>query len=172
MQYKENGSAPLLSETPMRLLLPPVRPCVPPWRQDGIRKPGGAEQGRVGAVSPALARCPGSHPRPVCATSPERFAPPIREKWTVEKSAGKPYHISSQCGERLCRQYLHGRGTRFYPPTGGASRAFGLPLAAKRVLRAGARTHFRRPEGRRSERRNRALPGHGLSAACWILIRR
>ena len=23
----------------------------------------------------------------------------------------------------MCRQYLHGRGTRFYPPTGGASRA-------------------------------------------------
>lgn len=89
MQYKENGSAPLLSETPMRLLLPPVRSCVPPWRQDGIRNPGGAEQGRVGAVCPALARCPGSHPRPVCATSPERFAPPMREKWTVEKSAGK-----------------------------------------------------------------------------------
>ena len=89
MQYKENGSAPLLSETPMRLLLPPVRPCVPPWRQDGIRNPGGAEQGRVGAVCPALARCPGSHPRPVCAPSPERFAPPMREKWTVEKSAGK-----------------------------------------------------------------------------------
>ena len=89
MQYKENGSAPLLSETPIRLLLPPVCPCVPPWRQDGIRNPGGAEQGRVGAVCPALARCLGSHPRPVCAPSPERFAPPMREKWTVEKSAGE-----------------------------------------------------------------------------------
>ena len=34
-------------------------------------------------------------------------------------------------------------GGRFYPPTGGASRAFGLPqAAAKRLLRAEARTHF------------------------------
>ena len=66
----------------------------------------------------------------------------------------------------MCRQYLHGRGTRFYPPTGGASRAFGLPLAAKRFLRAGARTHFRRPEGRRAESRNRALPGYRL---CGLL---
>ena len=84
----------------------------------------------------------------------------------MKKVREKPYHISSQCGERLCRQYLHGRGTRFYPPSGGASRAFGLPLAAKRVLRAGARTHFRRPEGRRAERRNRALPGYRL---CGLL---
>ena len=53
----------------------------------------------------------------------------------------------------MCRQYLHGRGTRFYPPTGGASRAFGLPLAAKRVLRAGAHTHFLRPKDRRAERK-------------------
>ena len=53
----------------------------------------------------------------------------------------------------MCRQYLHGRGTRFYPPTGGASRAFGLPLAAKRFLRAGAHTHFCGPraEGQREE---------------------
>ena len=34
-------------------------------------------------------------------------------------------------------------GGRFYPPSGGASRAFGLPqAAAKRLLRAEARTHF------------------------------
>ncbi len=34
-----------------------------------------------------------------------------------------------------------------FPPSGGASRAFGLPRAAKRFLRAGAHTHFLRPEG-------------------------
>lgn len=34
-------------------------------------------------------------------------------------------------------------GERIYPPSGGASRAFGLPqAAAKRILRAEARTHF------------------------------
>lgn len=153
MQYKENGSAPLLSETPMRLLLPPVRSCVPPWRQDGIRNPGGAEQGRVGAVCPALARCPGSHPRPVCATSPERFAPPMREKWTVEKSAGKTIPHLLAVRRALVPPVLARPGSGFYPPSGGASRAFGLPLAAKRFLRAGAHTHFCGPraEGQREE---------------------
>ena len=35
------------------------------------------------------------------------------------------------------------KGGYFYPPLGGASRAFGLPqAAAKRILRAEARTHF------------------------------
>ena len=39
--------------------------------------------------------------------------------------------------------HLHSRGHGFYPPSGGASRAFGLPpAAAKRILRAEARTHF------------------------------
>ena len=53
------------------------------------------------------------------------------------------YYISPQCGERRNRRYLHGRGSGFYPPSGGASRAFGLPqAAAKRILRAEARTHF------------------------------
>ena len=45
-----------------------------------------------------------------------------------------------------------GRGTRFYPPLGGASRAFGLPrAAAKRLLRAEARTHLHGPLGRMTD---------------------
>ena len=47
-------------------------------------------------------------------------------------------------------------------PFGRASRAFGLPLAAKRFLRAGARTHFGRPDGRRAERRNARLLHAGI----------
>ena len=62
------------------------------------------------------------------------------------------YYISPQCGERLCRWYLHGRGSGFYPPSGGASRAFGLPqAAAKRLLRAEARTHLHGPLGRMTD---------------------
>ena len=90
---------------------------------------------------------------------PNRFA-------RDEKKSGKTHHISPQCGGLLWPSAATGRGIGFYPPSGGASRAFGLPLAAKRVLRAGARTHFRRPEGRRAERRNRALPGYRL---CGLL---
>ena len=48
-------------------------------------------------------------------------------------------------------------------PFGRASRAFGLPLAAKRFLRAGARTHFGRPEGRRAERRKAHSPNAGIT---------
>ena len=45
-----------------------------------------------------------------------------------------------------------GRGTRFCPPLGGASRAFGLPqAAAKRILRAEARTHLHGPLGRMTD---------------------
>ena len=40
-----------------------------------------------------------------------------------KKVREKPYHISSQCGERLCRQYLHGRGADFtHPRVGQAER--------------------------------------------------
>lgn len=56
-----------------------------------------------------------------------------------------------------------------FPPSGGASRAFGLPLAAKRVLRAGARTHFRRPDGRRAEKETGHCPAIDFAAG-WILI--
>ena len=151
----------------MRLLLPPVRSCVPPWRQDGIRNPGGAEQGRVGAVCPALARCPGSHPRPVCATSPERFAPPMREKWTVEKSAGKTIPHLLAVRRALVPPVLARPGSGFYPPSGGASRA---PVRLCRPwrrresgdFRAAARTHSGRPGGRRSERRNARSPNVGI----------
>ena len=49
--------------------------------------------------------------------------------------------ISPQYGEHRCLQYPHGRGSEFYPPTGGASRAFGLPQAAAKRLFAGGSPH-------------------------------
>ena len=74
-------------------------------------------------------------------------------KWPVCPAVGPVCLDQGRAGEPAPPDFFGGRpGERFYPLLGGASRAFGLPrAAAKRLLRAEARTHLHGPLGRMTD---------------------
>ena len=93
--------------------------------------------------------------------------PPLEAETGKEKSAVKNQDTYfPRC--KVPFETVNGSGlTRFYPPSGGASRA---PVRLCRPwrrresgdFRAAARTHSGRPGGRRSERRNARSPNVGI----------
>ena len=120
----------------------------------------------MGAVCPALARCPGSHPRPVCATSPERFAPPMREKWTVEKSAGKTIPHLLAVRRALVPPVLARPGNAVLPTHGWGKQSVWLAASgAKRIFCGQKPAPTSRPVDRMSEGKRPAATSNILPSA-------